>query len=131
MINRYVLRDSKFPCNKIKIIESTHQFFTYDTKGFDWTIRLWDIDRGQLLASYTCSSIITSCDINSRGDTVAVTLYDSNEIHVLKLYSSKNLVIIHASESKKSSLTSTNDLDLAVPIYGDQSLSGKCAEIII
>jgi hypothetical protein len=50
---------------------------------------------------------------------------------VLKLYSSEALIRIHASEGKKSSVTSTTNFDLSIPIYGDQSTFGKCAEITI
>jgi hypothetical protein len=42
---RFVLQDSKYPVNKIKITQS-HRFLTYDTRGYDWTVRLWDLNKG-------------------------------------------------------------------------------------
>jgi hypothetical protein len=41
-------------------------FLTYDTTGLDWTIRLWDLNKGdQLISSLTCASRIISLDVNT------------------------------------------------------------------
>ncbi len=38
---------------------------TYDTTGQDWTIRLWDLNKGDcLISSFTCPSRILSLDVN-------------------------------------------------------------------
>lgn len=42
-------------------------FITYDTKGYDWTIRVWDLtklDTIPLVSSFTCPTRIVSCSIN-------------------------------------------------------------------
>ncbi len=40
-------------------------FLTYDTSGQDWTIRLWDLNKGDsLVTSFTCPSRIVCCDVN-------------------------------------------------------------------
>ncbi len=40
-------------------------FLTYDTTGQDWTIRLWDLSKGDsLISSFTCPSRIISLDVN-------------------------------------------------------------------
>jgi hypothetical protein len=45
--------------------EKNHFFLTYDTVGYDWTIRVWDINRGdRLVSSFTCPSRIISLDVN-------------------------------------------------------------------
>jgi hypothetical protein len=57
--------------------EHNHFFLTYDTVGYDWTIRVWDISRGdQLVASFTCPSRILSLDVN-----VAPFYFDENSQH--------------------------------------------------
>lgn len=41
-------------------------FLTYDTCGYDVTVRLWDLTKGdQLISSITCPSRIVSLDTNS------------------------------------------------------------------
>ena len=46
-------------------------FITYDTRGYDWTIRAWDLakldtgtNNSHLLSSFTCPTRIISCSIN-------------------------------------------------------------------
>ena len=74
-------------------------FITYDTKGYDWTIRLWDIYKGNsLISSFTCPSRIISCsfntaplyfnhhDINDQFLLLAVALYGIEELLIVKLF---------------------------------------------
>lgn len=126
---RFVLRECKFPATKIKLTESS-LFLTYDTKGYDWTVRLWDFVKGILVASYTCPSMIISCDINSGGDTVIVGLYDFDELVVLRLYNMEKM-IMSESAAAGSSPSKSPPLSSEVPIYGDKGLSGMHFEFDI
>ena len=74
-------------------------FITYDTKGYDWTIRAWDLtkpDGSHLLSSFTCPARIISCSINvdhlntsntSNSDEIliGVALYGIQQPLILKL----------------------------------------------
>ncbi|CAF0715148.1 unnamed protein product [Brachionus calyciflorus] len=67
---KFTINSNRFPVNKIKLLDSNefykNYFLTYDTHGYDLTIRLWDMTKGdQLISSVTCPSRIISLDVNS------------------------------------------------------------------
>jgi hypothetical protein len=85
-------------------------FITYDTKGYDRTIRLWDLNvcnngagstsgYDGCISSFTCPSRIVSCNLNvgplyfghenNKTDDIliAVSLYGIRQLLVLKLVS--------------------------------------------
>ncbi|RNA27285.1 NACHT and WD repeat domain-containing 2-like [Brachionus plicatilis] len=67
---KFAINSNRFPVNRIKLLDSNklfkNHFLTYDTHGYDLTVRLWDLSRGdQLISSITCPSRIVSLETNA------------------------------------------------------------------
>ena len=106
LFQRFAINSNHYPVDKIKFLDGgnaslKNYFITYDTKGLDWTIRLWDLNRGDVLvSSFTCPSRIVSCSLNiaplyfNHNDDheqfllLAVALYACDELLVVKLLTS-------------------------------------------
>lgn len=118
-----------FPIDKIKFLDCgdgrlKNYFLTYDTKGYDWTIRLWDLSKGNMLiSSFTCPSRISSCSLNvsplyfnHKDDNdqfilVAVALYAVEELLIVKLLTSSS----HSQQNNYEESTDDalfNELDI-------------------
>ncbi len=113
--------------------EKSWYFLTYDTIGFDWTIRLWDMNRGdQLVSSFTCPSRIISLDAN-----VAPFYFDesllkqqhqqsSNDefLIVASLYGLKSLLFfkLSAASSPNGQITKKSSKEI---VYQDSFSSDK------
>ena len=99
---RFTINSNRYPVNRIRILDSNknykNYFLTYDTHGLDWTIRLWDLVKGdELISSYTCPSRIVACSVNlaplyfgekHKNDDdllIAVSLFGYKQPLVLKL----------------------------------------------
>jgi hypothetical protein len=81
---------------------------------------------GILLSSYTCPSLILSCDINSKGDAISLGLYNYNKLYVLKLFPNLDAV---TKFQKVHENPSTTSIYSEISIYGDQNLVGKTCDI--
>lgn len=75
------------------------------------SIRLWQLDSGNLLAVYTPEERITTCEILSGGSYLALALENRHNLITLKLRSGKD--------------GSTADEDRAATVYGNSEHDGK------
>ena len=122
---RFTLNSNRYPINKIKILDSNknfkNYFITYDTTGYDWTVRLWDLNKGDsLISSFTCPSRIVSCNLNTaplffehktRNDNdlfICVALYGKQDLLIIKIISNqakKTTSHYQITSEKNSTLT--------------------------
>lgn len=126
----------------------TNYFLTYDTTGIDWTIRLWDMTKGdQLIASVTCPARIISLDLNTApfylpvntAHTAAHLDVDYDQIYlIVSLYGVEDLLAIKlnlldninnnsskvTNTSSSLNTTSASDTLSTSGFSNDQSLHG-------
>ena len=106
-------------------------FITYDTKCLDWTLRLWDLNKGDvLISSFTCHSRIVSCsfniaplyfnhnDDNEQFMLIAVALYACEELLIVKL-------LISAKQSQLHSYEETCDNDDSEDLFNDLEIHNE------
>lgn len=135
---RFTINSNRFPVNKIKLLDSNEHFkdyfITYDTQGYDLTIRLWDLTKGdQLISSVTCPSRIVSLDVNSSTlyfdnlDSDSQKVETSNQLFITAcLFGIKELFVLkldyYSNLNKESNVVFNKYCD-------DDSLNGLCKEI--
>lgn len=73
------------PVTLLKLDPSGKMLLSGDREGRDMSIRLWELDSGKLLAVYTPREKITTCEILSWGQYLAVALENQLNIITLKL----------------------------------------------
>lgn len=113
--------------------EKCHYFVTYDTAGYDWTIRLWDINKGndQLVSSFTCPSRVVSLDANAPpfyfDETGKHTKSSNDEFYIAaSLYGSSQLLLLRLAASTNTTTTITDDDDKS---FASPNLLGHHNEI--
>lgn len=124
--------------DKIKLIVSkkANYFLTYDTKGSDWTIKLWSLDQDDILInSFTCPSRIISCNINSDSLYFGHENKTNDDILVaVSLYGFSKLLILRIEE-KNERQTSSSHLTTTTTVIGsqtfDKNLNGIVKELVI
>ena len=114
---RCILNNNRFPINKIKVLNTKHMFITYDTQGYDWTIRAWDLtklDKHPLISSFTCPSRIISCSINIDQFNTNVTRNTDDSLIGIALYGVQQPLILKLNNqsSKMSSIFENCNTDL-------------------
>ncbi len=124
--SRCTLNTNRFPANKIKMIDTNRKIFiTYDTKGYDWTIRAWDLskpDDNYLLSSFTCPARIISCSTNvdhlntnkmndSEEILIGLALYGIQQPLILKLNNQISNIKSQAIFDQESNLELFNKID--------------------
>ncbi|XP_070575384.1 NACHT domain- and WD repeat-containing protein 1-like isoform X2 [Ptychodera flava] len=105
---KHTLRGHTHPVDRIYMSEEGHRCLTFDTTQKDRTVRLWDLQQGVCLASFTPDVPITCCQINADGTIVVIGLEGHKNIVTLRLRTSDSGPI------------SVND-----SIYGDPSRYGE------
>lgn len=69
----------------LKLDPSGKMLLSGDKEGRDLSIRLWELDSGKMLAVYTPEERITTCEILSGGQYLALALENRLNIMTLKL----------------------------------------------
>lgn len=132
------IKSNSHPVDKIKLIVSkkANYFLTYDTKGSDWTIKLWSLDQDDILInSFTCPSRIISCNINSDSLYFGHENKTNDDILVaVSLYGFSKLLILRIEE-KNERQTSSSHLTTTTTVIGsqtfDKNLNGIVKELVI
>uniref|UniRef100_A0A182X1F3 WD_REPEATS_REGION domain-containing protein n=1 Tax=Anopheles quadriannulatus TaxID=34691 RepID=A0A182X1F3_ANOQN len=99
------------PVTLLKIDPTGKILLSSDKEGRDMSIRLWQLDSGNLLAVYTPEERITTCEILSGGSYLALALENRHNLITLKLRLGKD--------------GSTADEDRAATVYGNSEHDGK------
>jgi hypothetical protein len=88
-------------------------FLTYDTTGYDWTIRLWDLSKGDtIIKSFACPSRIVSCAVNLP-PLYYDHVYESNDdelVLAVSLFGISKLLILKLTNAKRNSTCAANSL---------------------
>ncbi|XP_064467406.1 NACHT domain- and WD repeat-containing protein 1-like isoform X2 [Ornithodoros turicata] len=82
---RYTLRGHIAPVDQIRLDESGFKALTYNSKGIDRSIRIWDVMKGECLAVFTPDLAISCCELTLDGRAVAMGLenHDGVYCHIL------------------------------------------------
>lgn len=137
---KFTINLNRFPINKIKILDTNNKnfknyFLTYDTQGYDWAIRLWDLTKGdQLISSITCTSRIISLDVNTSSfyfDEVDQQQDNDDDLFItVSLYGVKNLLILKLDQfANFVSNNSSKDKICSDSFSQDETLNGLSKEI--
>uniref|UniRef100_A0A182PJR6 WD_REPEATS_REGION domain-containing protein n=1 Tax=Anopheles epiroticus TaxID=199890 RepID=A0A182PJR6_9DIPT len=78
------------PVTLLKIDPTGKILLSTDKEGRDMSIRLWQLDSGNLLAVYTPEERITTCEILSGGAFIALALENRHNLITLKLRTGKD-----------------------------------------
>ncbi|XP_049279219.1 uncharacterized protein LOC125761788 [Anopheles funestus] len=97
------------PVTLLKIDPTGKILLSSDKEGRDLSIRLWQLDNGNLLAVYTPEERITTCEILSGGSYLALALENRHNLITLKLRSGSD-----GSEEDRS-----------LVVYGNSEHDGK------
>lgn len=82
---RCTLTGHSAPVTLLKLDPSGKILLSGDKEGRDMSIRLWELDSGKMLAVYTPEERITTCEILSGGQYLALALENQLNIITLKL----------------------------------------------
>ncbi|KAL9706862.1 hypothetical protein quinque_010380 [Culex quinquefasciatus] len=82
---RCTLTGHNAPVTLLKLDPSGKMLLSGDKEGRDLSIRLWELDSGKMLAVYTPEERITTCEILSGGQYLALALENRLNIMTLKL----------------------------------------------
>ncbi|XP_066263113.1 NACHT and WD repeat domain-containing protein 2 [Euwallacea similis] len=82
---RFSLSGHTAPVSSLKLDSTGALCLSSDTEGRDRSIRLWDLNKGVLLAVYTPNAKITACEVTSGGQHVILALQGRRDIVVLQL----------------------------------------------
>lgn len=126
---KFTINSNHYPIDNIKFLDSGHPslknyFITYDTKGYDLTIKLWDLSRGNtMISSFICPSRIVSCSINvaplyfnhsdqnEQSLLLAIALYGVDELLIVKLVTSVSQSLQQSSYEETSDEELFNEAD--------------------
>uniref|UniRef100_A0A182NTF5 WD_REPEATS_REGION domain-containing protein n=1 Tax=Anopheles dirus TaxID=7168 RepID=A0A182NTF5_9DIPT len=96
------------PVTLLKLDPTGKILLSSDKEGRDLSIRLWQLDSGNLLAVYTPEERITTCEILSGGSYLALALEDHHNLITLKLRGA-----------------GTSEEDRSAVVYGNAEHDGK------
>ncbi|XP_065167837.1 NACHT and WD repeat domain-containing protein 2 [Atheta coriaria] len=82
---RWSLQGHTAPVNTLKLDPIGSLCLSTDINGRDKSIRVWDVEKGNLVAVYTTNRNIISCEILSNGLHVVLAVQGLEELVVLKL----------------------------------------------
>ena len=100
------------PPDLFKLDEVGSVVLSYDSTAKDRSLRAWDIQTGECLASFTPDSKINSCQLTSDGKTVLLAMEGREEgVLTLSLCRSSDRYPIEKGESTKP--------------YGNQDFEGR------
>jgi len=135
---RFTLNSNRFPINKIKILDTNknfkNYFLTYDTTGYDRTIRVWDLTKGDtIIKSFACPSRIVSCAVNLP-PLYYDHVYESNDdelVLAVSLFGISELLILKLTNAKRNSTCVANASLQEEDFDQDATLNGLKVEINI
>ncbi|XP_017775485.1 PREDICTED: NACHT and WD repeat domain-containing protein 2 isoform X1 [Nicrophorus vespilloides] len=82
---RWTLEGHTAPVNYLRLEPRGVLFLSTDIQGRDKSIRVWDLNKGNLVAVYTTSLNITTCDMSLQGQTIILSMEGCEELVFLKL----------------------------------------------
>nr|XP_022901761.1 NACHT and WD repeat domain-containing protein 2 [Onthophagus taurus] len=109
---RWCLNGHIAPVNLLRLDPSGALCLSTDSEGRDRSIRIWDLNKGDLVAVYTPKRNITACEITTNGHYIILALEGSEELTALKLKGS-----------------GVQEIDAEDEIYGDKENTGKVFEL--
>ncbi|XP_022246220.1 NACHT domain- and WD repeat-containing protein 1-like [Limulus polyphemus] len=71
---RFILRGHSSPVDHIQLSVSSGFCVTWDSKGYDRSLRLWDLKKGECLSTFTPDELIVCCELSLDGKAVVIGL---------------------------------------------------------
>ncbi|XP_076330509.1 NACHT domain- and WD repeat-containing protein 1-like [Tachypleus tridentatus] len=71
---RFILRGHSAPVDHIQLSVSSGSCVTWDSKGYDCSLRLWDLKKGECLSTFTPDELIVCCELSLDGKAVVIGL---------------------------------------------------------
>lgn len=82
---RFTLRGHSAPADQIRMEEQGKRCLTYDSKGYDRSVRVWDVTKGECLAVFTPDHEFSCCELSLDGKAVILGLKGFDTITTLLL----------------------------------------------
>ncbi|XP_015912569.1 NACHT domain- and WD repeat-containing protein 1 isoform X2 [Parasteatoda tepidariorum] len=82
---RFTLRGHSAPADQIRMEEQGKKCLTYDSRGYDRSVRVWDVTKGECLAVFTPDKEFSCCELSLDGKAVIMGLKGFDTITTLLL----------------------------------------------